>query len=274
MRSSSEAIDHGGHLTVTMNEGTFYREVIRLLGGEKIPFLVGGAFAVRHYAGIDRDTKDLDLFVLPQDAGRVISACRRAGYDAKMFFDHWLAKIQSDEESIDVIFRGANGLCEVDFAWFGNAAHGELLGERVSFCPVEETIWMKAYVMERRRYDGADIVHLIRSCTSKLDWERLISIFGRDWKLLLSYLLLVHFVYPGEKIVPDPVIGQLTHRLRDPPAADLGKICAGTLLSAVQYLPDIERFGYTDARLHDDRVKMSEAEIAAWKANVLKAEAS
>lgn len=32
-----------------------------------LPHLVGGAFALRHYAGIERHTKDLDVFVRRAD---------------------------------------------------------------------------------------------------------------------------------------------------------------------------------------------------------------
>ena len=40
----------------------FYEELLDDLEREKIPFLVGGTFALYRYTGIGRVTKDLDLF--------------------------------------------------------------------------------------------------------------------------------------------------------------------------------------------------------------------
>ncbi len=58
-------------------------------------------------------------------------------------------------------------------------------------------IWSKAFIMERERYDGADIAHLILACGRDLDWRRLLGRFGRRWRVLLSHLVLFGFVYPG-----------------------------------------------------------------------------
>ena len=30
--------------------------------------------------------------------------------------------------------------------------------------PAEEMIWSKAFIMERERYDGADVAHILRAC--------------------------------------------------------------------------------------------------------------
>src|SRR5215207_1481690 len=39
----------------------FYREAMLVLNRADVPFLVGGAFAFIHQAGIDKSTKDLDI---------------------------------------------------------------------------------------------------------------------------------------------------------------------------------------------------------------------
>ena len=41
------------------------------------------------------------------------------------------------------------------------------------------------------------------------------------------------------------------------------RLCQGTLLSRAQFLVDLERFGYEDAR-HDPGVHMTDAHIAQW----------
>ena len=124
--------------------------------------------------------------------------------------------------------------------------NAELLGIPVRLCPPEEIIWSKAYVMERERFDGADIAHLIRKSGRDFDWHRLLRRFGAHWRVLLVHLVMFGFVYPGERdIVPAWVIHELSDRLRreaeEPPPAE--KVCQGTLLSREQYLVDIGDVG-------------------------------
>jgi hypothetical protein len=61
-----------------------------------------------------------------------------------------------------------------------------VMGQPVRLCPAEETIWSKAFVMERERYDGADIAHLLRARAEMLDWRRLTRRFGRHWRVLFG----------------------------------------------------------------------------------------
>jgi hypothetical protein len=137
-----------------------------------------------------------------------------------------------------------------------------VLGRTVRLCPAEEILWSKAFVQERERYDGADVLHLLRARAEHLDWDRLVRRFAENWRVLLSYLVLFGFVYPGERErIPAPVIDGLLHRLgeTDTPA-DGDRLCRGTLLSRLQYLTDVRRFGYRDARPIDP------ADLASWTA--------
>ena len=118
------------------------------------------------------------------------SACWRpahsAGYETELVFSHWLAKIRSPEGFIDVIFSSGNGVATVDDGWFEHATRGRVLGVPVKIAPAEETIWSKAFVMERERYDGADVAHLILAHGERLDWKRLLARFGPHWRVLLA----------------------------------------------------------------------------------------
>jgi hypothetical protein len=44
-------------------------------------------------------------------------------------------------------------------------------------------IWSKAFVMERERFDGADVAHLLRSMGPRLDWDRILRRFDRYWEV-------------------------------------------------------------------------------------------
>jgi hypothetical protein len=64
----------------------FYIEALKRLTETGIPFLVGGAFAFTHYSHVPRDTKDIDVFVKPDDLPRVLEAFERLGYQTTVPF--------------------------------------------------------------------------------------------------------------------------------------------------------------------------------------------
>ena len=244
----------------------FYCRTLDTLQRSGLPTLVGGAYAYECYTGIARHTKDLDVFVRRADLERVLEALSAAGYRTELTFPHWLAKAHQGEEFVDVIFAAGNGVARVDDGWFEHAVDSEVLAMPVRICPAEEMIWSKAFVMERERYDGADVAHLLRARADRLDWSRLLDRFGPHWRVLLSYLVLFGFIYPAERAsVPSWVMHELLDRLLaetdGAPPAD--PVCQGTLLSRAQYLVDLERWGYQDARLVP-RGAMSPEEIARW----------
>jgi hypothetical protein len=248
-------------------EGTkqFYLHALSVLRRSGTPFLIGGAYACGCYTGLVRHTKDLDVFVRPADAPRALAALAAAGYRTETTFAHWLGKAFHVDDFIDIIYSSGNGLCPVDDAWFAHAAAGKVLGAPVGLCPPEEMIWQKAYIMERERYDGADVAHLLRACGPDLDWERLLGRFGEHWRILFCHLALFGFIYPSEKDrIPADVLRRLAERLaREAPDDGGARVCQGTLLSRIQYLRDTEQEGYDDARLRP-RGAMSPEEAAAF----------
>ena len=158
----------------------------------------------------------------------------------------------------------------VDEEWFAHASDGVILGVPVKLCPAEEMIWSKGYVQERERFDGADIAHLIRGRGPTLDWERLLKRFGEHWRVLFGHLIIFGFVYPAERgKIPGWLLEDLSDRLADEIKGPLppGQVCFGTLLSREQYLPDIGRWGYHDARLKPIG-PMSPEEVAHWTAAI------
>ncbi len=251
----------------------FHRRSVAALQAANVPFLVGGAYVVEAYAGVSRRSKDFDLYVRPRHVQAAMDALARAGYKTEMTFPHWLAKAGRGQDHVDLIFRAGNGLCEVDDSWFERARDDELLGLHVKLCAPEEMIWMKAYIMERERFDGADIAHILRRCAAELDWPHLVRRFGPDWRVLFSYLILFGYIYPGERArIPVSVIDDLVTRLQNEATAPgPDRLCRGTLLSRKQYLVDIQEWGFRDARL-EERVRMNAKDIAHWTKAIAKEE--
>ena len=247
----------------------FYRRSMEVLRAAKVPFLLGGAYALCVYTGVVRRTKDFDIFVRQKDFDPALEVFRRAGYRAEKTFPHWLGKVLEGDESIDIIYRAGNGLCPVDDFWFTRAHAAEVCGIQTQLSPPEEMIWMKAYIMERERYDGADVAHLLLHCAAQLDWKHLLWRFGPDWRVLLSYLVLFGFIYPTQKQrIPQPVLDHLLGRLHEQETI-IGNppLCRGTLLSRAQFLADLEEGKFRDARL-EPRSAMDEGAIAAWTAAI------
>ncbi len=248
----------------------FYIEALETVRSAKVRFLVGGAYALAAYTGIVRHTKDFDMFVHPDDIQVALDALHEAGYRTELTFPHWLGKAYHGSGFVDLIFSSGNGVAEVDEEWFDHATPAVLLDNEVLLVPVEEMIWSKSFVMERERYDGADVAHLIRANVESLDWRRLIRRYGPYYRVILSYLILFGFIYPGERDrVPGWVMENLLRRLQSelsaPPAE--GQVCQGTLLSRAQFLIDIDEWGYQDARLAP-RGAMSAEDIDHWTAAI------
>lgn len=249
----------------------FYRSVLADLNAAGVDFLVGGGHALEHYLGIGRSVKDLDLFMREADVEPALSGLEsRLGYRWQIAFPHWLAKIRRDaRDHIDVIFNSGNAMCVVDDAWFRHAEPATVMGERVRLCPPEETIWSKAFIMERERYDGADVAHLIHARAESMDWNRLARRFGRHWRVLFSHLVQFGYIYPSERTrIPEPLMRRclmrLEHEMRHA-AAD--RVCGGTLTSRAQYLVDVQLWGYADARLTPIG-GMSEEDASVWTAAI------
>jgi hypothetical protein len=246
----------------------FYRQVLGILSHTFVPFLMGGGFAFEFYTHLGRSMKDMDIIIRRSDLENVFEVLNEAGFRTELTFSHWLAKVYFEDSFIDIIFSSGNAICEVDDLWFKHAAPGQVFGYSVRFCPPEEMIWSKAFVMERERYDGGDVAHLLLKCADRLDWHRLVSRFGPHWRVLLSHLILFGYIYPSERqriphrVVQD-LLGRLDHELTVATPAD--QACQGPLLSRSQYRPDVEKMGYKDARLAPDS-KMSPKETMDWTA--------
>ena len=262
--------DAGLESVLDLQAGDFYRSVMHTLKEGGVDFLVGGAFAFARYTEIYRMTKDFDIFVRREDCQRAMEVLQAEGFRADLTFPHWLAKAFKGEDFVDLIYGSGNGTAPVDDRWFEHAVDAELLGVPIRLVPAEEMIWQKAFIMERERYDGADVMHLLRARAEQLDWRRLVERFGERWRVLLIYLVQFGFVYPTERTrVPSHIVEELLDRLR--PELDRPeegeRVCQGTVISRGQYLTDIGKWGYADARL-EPRGGMTAEDIEHWTAAI------
>ncbi len=229
-------------------------DALRAFAASHVPVLVAGAYAFCEYTGIFRDTKDLDLFLRERDLEDAFAVLERAGFRTELEDPAWIGKGYRGDWFVDLIFSSGNGVAVVDDLWFEHARPTRVMGVDVLLAPPEEMIWSKAFVLERERYDGADVNHLLRAVGEELDWDRLLFRFDRYWEVLFSHLMLFRFAYPGERSkVPDRVMDALTSRITEELGTDHPRaLCRGNLISRVQYRHDLAQLGYEDGRRWDE----------------------
>ena len=229
-------------------EEAVFSDWLHILNEAGVPYVLGGAIAVYAYTGIWRDTKDLDIFLKPSDLERALAALSSAGYRTELTDPKWLAKVRREPYFMDLIFGVGNNRFKVSDAWLERSHGLEVLGVPARMIAIEELIASKAYIVKRDRFDGADIVHLIRARQGCLDWARVMRMLGDDRDLILYHLILFHFVYPGHAdYLPQTLMVELFERMRaqwatvvDPSAF------RGTLLDPVSFDVDCRHWGYED----------------------------
>src|SRR5579871_3009115 len=174
-----------------------YEEALQALLAAGIRFVVGGAFAVHTHTGIWRATKDLDLLLTAGHLPDALDRLKAMGFDTYVKDPVWLAKARRGEYFVDLITGVGNGSLAIDARWIERGVPETVLGVPCRVLAAEELIVSKISVAYRERFDGADVVHLIRARGKTLDWARLLELTGPHWELLFWSLVLFAYVYPA-----------------------------------------------------------------------------
>jgi len=228
----------------------FYSEVLQLMAESRIPFLVSGTFALASYTGIDRPTKDVDVFAKAGDALKLLHYFKEHGFDVEIVDERWLSRITRGELFVDIITNMPTVTTHVTDEWFEGAPTSELFGAKVRLVPPTQFIWSKIFVQDHHRFDGADVAHMILKKHDQINWEQLLNHMELYWEVLLMALLNFRFVYPSERhMVPRWLMEELLERLRD--QAEMKgpgkKVCRGRIFSPRDYAIDIEKWGFSEA---------------------------
>jgi hypothetical protein len=239
-----------GEFWIPEAEREAYKRALRALNQAGVPYVVAGLYAIYHYTGIYRLTKDLDLFLEPEDVVQAARSLKQAGFTVRLEQSHWLAQALRDGHQIDLIFGMGNGLSFIDRDWYRFSRPGILAAEQVRVAPAEELLWHRLFVSERHRSDMSDAVHLMMCRGPELDWERVLYRVASQWRLLLAQIQLFDFAYPGHRPkVPQWVREDLYERAQES-IAEVGDptICQGTLISRFSFAIDVNEWGMHDPR--------------------------
>ena len=183
------------------SEWALYGRVLRRLREQRIAFALGGGFAFSYYAHRWRDTKDIDLYVLPRMREPMIALLDELGlrdyYELVPYDRNWIYRSHRDGLIVDVIWAMANQRAQADERWLTHGPLISLRGVEVHVVPVEELIWAKLYVMQRDRCDWGDVLTLFYTQGNTLDWEHLFNRLGEDRRLLSGALGIFSWMCPA-----------------------------------------------------------------------------
>jgi hypothetical protein len=185
-----------------------FTDALGALNRAHTPFLVAGAFGLRHYTGMWRGTKDMDLVVLPEDRESAIAALCGAGFrdlfPEEPYDRDWIFRATRDGVIVDLIWRLANKEDDIDRAWFDRGMDAQLFGQPVQMVSAADLCWMKLFVFQLRRCDWPDIINVIRGTRGRLDWEQLLREVGPHWRLLCALVNIYDWLCPPERsFIPD-----------------------------------------------------------------------
>jgi hypothetical protein len=199
-----------------------YVDVIREARARGIEFAVGGGAALAVYTGARESTKDVDLYVLPEDRERMIQVVTDCGltdyYEVRPYDRAWIYRSHLNTCAIvDIMWSMPNQRTQVDLEWLRRGPSAEMFGERVRILPREELIWAKLYVLQRDRSDWPDVLNLIYCTAPEIDWKRLMRRIGDDGPLLGAVLTVFRWLCPEKAhLIPARVWERLVHQRRPP----------------------------------------------------------
>lgn len=178
-----------------------YGRALAALADAGIPYAVGGAFALGVYTNHFRDTKDLDLYVTPADRDRAIQALLGIGltdiYEHAPYDRNWIFRSAWDDIVVDVIWRFANYVADVDDAWVRVGPQTQIGEHTVQVIPAEELLWAKLYIVQRHRCDWTDLLNLLYCAAGEMNWSRLLARIGEDRLLFAGLLSVFTWLCPG-----------------------------------------------------------------------------
>ncbi len=194
-------------MSISDEQWEIYRCVLIEAGTNGPGFALGGAFALATHTGRLRNTKDLDIYVLPAERHRMMDVLTRCGlqdYYSRLPYDRgWIYRGARDDTIVDVIWGMPNRRAEVDEQWLTRGPRLQIRGSVLSMLPAEELIWCKLYVMQRQRCDWPDVLNLLYFTAEKLDWRHLMERVGDDTPLLAGVLSLFFWLCPERaQLVP------------------------------------------------------------------------
>lgn len=190
------------------DQWAIFRPALQAVSALRVPFAIGGGLAISLYTGQWRNSKDIDLYVLPQDRDAVIGAVLGTGlsdyFDQQPYDRSWIFRSARDGVIVDVMWALANGEGQVEPVWLARGSCADVCGETLRLLAPEEMFWSKVHVVQRDRCDWPDLMNLLYTTGAHFDWGRVLQRMAGHEGLLAAILSLFAWIAPGRaRRLPD-----------------------------------------------------------------------
>jgi len=189
-----------------------YKETIDAMESAGVPYVVGGGIAVAAYGRV-RATKDIDLYVKPEDTQRALDALGKAGFETNPMPDvKWLAKGYKDGVQVDFILENIGGIVATDET-IERGRHMYVSGCRMFIMSPEDLVFRKVLAMRCLRDDWYDCIAVLSNTYRAFDWDYFLRLVRDFTERALSFVLFVKTDWDHVIPVPPQVISTLMERM-------------------------------------------------------------
>ena len=194
------ATSHAGFDASSADVRRTLRDVVAALETARIPYAVIGGIA-SSLVGRGRCTTDIDLFVKPDQARRVLGALAAIGFDTDEINPHWLFKATRGNVLVDVIFK-TQGSIYFDDEMLRRVTVRSFQGVQVRVIAPEDLLVIKAIAHDeetpRHWYDALGVIP-----AGELDWSYVVRRARKSPRRVLS--LLLYALSIDLPVPPEPI---------------------------------------------------------------------
>ncbi len=187
-------------------------EAIEIVEASDIPYALIGGVAVKNL-GRPRVTHDIDLFVRPDDADKVLQVLEAKGFTSQKRDPFWLFKAWRENILVDVIFK-SSGDIYFDEEMRSHVRRMPYLGRSINSISPEDFIVIKAAAhQEHNPHHWHDALAVLKQ--GNLDWDYLLKRAKNAPRRILSLLI---YGQSNDIAVPNEVIKKLYRTVFEAPA--------------------------------------------------------
>ncbi len=187
-------------------------EAIDIVEDSGIPYALIGGVAVKSM-GRPRVTHDIDLFVKPDDANRVLEVLEAKGFTSQKRDPYWLFKAWKGNILVDVIFK-SSGDIYFDEEVQSHVRRMPMLGKYVNAISPEDFLVIKAAAhQENNPHHWHDALAVLKQ--GNLDWDYLLKRAKHAPRRVLALLI---YGQSNDIAVPNEYIRRLYKTVFESPA--------------------------------------------------------
>ncbi len=189
-----------------------YKEALETLENAGIWCVVGGGIAVAAY-GRKRATKDIDLYVKPEDSLPALEALEKTGFEIYPMLDvKWLSKAYKKGVPIDFILENIGNIVATDET-MQRRQYRVLGGVRMPIMSPEDLVFRKVLAMRCKRDDWYDCIAVLSNTYQTFDWDYFLRLVEQFTERALSFVLFVKTDWDHVIPIPPHIISSLVKRM-------------------------------------------------------------